>query len=65
MIDAIDAVGRHYSGYSDSCAPKADMVAHCTLSYPDVRGHAPWATIVLRVTPASGMDPITLTIHSG
>jgi len=65
MVDAIDANGRHDGGYGVGCMRRSATVMRCTLTYPDAHGHAPWATVILRVPSADGRTSLTLTIHPG
>jgi len=65
MLDAIDASGRHDGGYGLGCARRSAAVMRCTLTYPPTRGHAPWATAILRVPSADGRVSPTFTIHPG
>jgi hypothetical protein len=63
ILDAMDANGRHYGGDGIECGPRSATVVQCTLYYPDARDHAPWATIVLSLSPSRGASPITLRVH--
>lgn len=65
VLDITDTNGRHYGGYGIGCWHLTATVARCTLTYPDARHHAPWATVVLGVASAERGNPLTLIIHPG
>jgi len=66
VLDIADTNGRHYyGGYSIGCWRPTPILARCTVTYPDARHHAPWATVVLGEASAERGNPLTLIIHPG
>jgi len=65
VLDIADTNGRHYGGYGIGCWRTTATVAHCTVTYPDARHHAPWATVVPGVASAERGSPLALRIHPG